>query len=104
MKEYARIFLNEDSLGKKVKVFIDESGFNSHLRRTLVRYLYIESEIFVTFLIKERNVLLISELQRKKFYYLPPLREVATQIYIKIFFTDPFKNAPIALCYIVSYL
>ena len=36
-KEYARAFLNEDAENLKTMVFIDESGFDLHLRRTMAR-------------------------------------------------------------------
>ncbi|KAF7687789.1 hypothetical protein CDIK_3013 [Cucumispora dikerogammari] len=55
-KEYARNFLNEDSLGEKVKVFIDESWFNLHLTRTLARS---SREVLASVLLpssRERNV------------------------------------------------
>ena len=36
-KIYAQNFLEEDANDERIFVFIDESGFNPHLRRTMAR-------------------------------------------------------------------
>ena len=63
-KEYARNFLNEDSENDKIKIFIDESGFNLHLRRTMARSPRGAPAFGILPSVCGRNVSLISAITR----------------------------------------
>ncbi|KAG0438494.1 hypothetical protein DMUE_3054 [Dictyocoela muelleri] len=69
-QEYARNFLNEDNLRETIKVFIDESGFNLHLRRTMARSIRGAPASVVILLVRGRNVSLISAITRNEVLYL----------------------------------
>ena len=63
-KEYARNFLNEDSESDQIKIFIDESGFNLHLRRTMARSARGAPASIIIPAVRGRNVSLISAISR----------------------------------------
>ncbi|KAF7684981.1 Transposable element Tc3 transposase [Cucumispora dikerogammari] len=68
-QEYARRFLTEDTIGQSIKVFIDESGFNLHMRRTMARSTRGAPASLVLPSVRGRNVSLISAITRNEVLY-----------------------------------
>ncbi|KAF7698529.1 hypothetical protein CDIK_1475 [Cucumispora dikerogammari] len=68
-QKYARRFLTENALAQSIKVFIDESSFNFHMRKTMARPTRSAPASLVFPSVRSQNVSLISAITRNKVFY-----------------------------------
>ena len=72
-KIYAQNFLEEDANDERIFVFIDESGFNPHLRRTMARSARGAPASIILPSVRGINISLITAISREEVLFSKPI-------------------------------